>query len=60
MPKIEINNIYKIFGPEPSEVLPMVIKGLSKEEILEETEDVVEKKEQSVKESSEKNDEEEG
>ena len=37
MPKIEINNIYKIFGPEPSEVLPMVIKGLSKEEILEET-----------------------
>ena len=37
MPKIEINNIYKIFGPEPSEVLPMVIKGLSKDEILEET-----------------------
>ena len=37
MPKIEVNNIYKIFGPEPSEVLPMVKKGHSKEEILEET-----------------------
>ena len=37
MPKIEVKNIYKIFGPEPSEVLPMVEKGLSKEEILEET-----------------------
>jgi len=37
MSKIEVNNIYKIFGPEPSEVLPMVKNGSSKEEVLEET-----------------------
>ena len=37
MPKIEVKNIYKIFGPEPLEVFPMVKKGLSKEEVLEET-----------------------
>ena len=37
MSKIEINNIYKIFGSEPSKVLPMVQNGASKEEILEET-----------------------
>ena len=37
MPKIEINNIYKIFGNDPSSVLPMVQNGATKEEILEET-----------------------
>ncbi len=37
MPKIEINNVYKIFGTEPLTVLPMVKEGASKEEILEET-----------------------
>ncbi len=37
MPKIEINNIYKIFGNDPSSVLPMVQNGATKEEVLEET-----------------------
>ena len=35
MSKIEINNVYKIFGPNPKSVLPMVKDGSSKEEILE-------------------------
>jgi len=35
--KIEIKNIYKIFGTDPASVLPMVQKGASKEEVLEET-----------------------
>ena len=35
MSKIEINNVYKIFGPNPKSVLPMVKDGASKEEILE-------------------------
>ena len=34
MSKIEINNIYKIFGSEPSKVLPMVQNGASKENAL--------------------------
>ena len=37
MAKIEVNNVYKIFGSEPISVLPMVKKGSTKEEILEET-----------------------
>ncbi|PPR47005.1 MAG: Glycine betaine/carnitine transport ATP-binding protein GbuA [Alphaproteobacteria bacterium MarineAlpha5_Bin9] len=37
MPKIEIKNVYKIFGNEPSSVLPMVKEGATKEEILEKT-----------------------
>ena len=37
MSKIEINNVYKIFGPSPKSVLPMVKDGASKEEILENT-----------------------
>ena len=37
MAKIEINNVYKIFGNTPSEVLPMVKEGASKEEVLEKT-----------------------
>ena len=37
MAKIEINNVYKIFGNFPSEVLPMVKEGASKEEVLEKT-----------------------
>ena len=37
MAKIEINNVYKIFGNTPSEVLPMVKKGATKEEVLEKT-----------------------
>ena len=37
MSKIEINNVYKIFGSKPSEVLPMVRNGATKEEVLEQT-----------------------
>ena len=37
MAKIEIKNIYKIFGTEPQSVLPMVQKGANKEKVLEET-----------------------
>jgi glycine betaine/proline transport system ATP-binding protein len=37
MSKIEINNIYKIFGNEPQSVLPMVQDGATKEEVLEKT-----------------------
>ena len=37
MSKIEINNVYKIFGSNPKSVLPMVKDGSSKEEILEKT-----------------------
>ena len=35
MSKIEINNVYKIFGKDPKSVLPMVKDGATKEEILE-------------------------
>ncbi len=37
MAKIEINNVYKIFGPKPSDVLKMVKAGATKEEVLEKT-----------------------
>ena len=37
MPKIEIKNVYKIFGHSPSKVLPMVREGATKEEVLEKT-----------------------
>ena len=37
MPKIELKNIFKIFGSDPQSVLPMVQKGATKEEVLEET-----------------------
>ena len=37
MSKIEIRNVYKIFGDNPSKVLPMVQDGASKEEVLEKT-----------------------
>ena len=37
MSKIEINNVYKIFGGNPNSVLPKVKKGATKEEILENT-----------------------
>ena len=41
MPKIELKNVYKIFGEDPQSVLPMVQNGATKEEILEETEHTV-------------------
>ena len=37
MSKIEIRNVYKIFGQNPSKILPMVQDGANKEEILEKT-----------------------
>jgi glycine betaine/proline transport system ATP-binding protein len=37
MAKIEIKNIYKIFGDKPQSILPMVKDGASKESVLEET-----------------------
>ena len=37
MPKIEVKNVYKIFGPNPESVLSMVQKGSTKEEVLEQT-----------------------
>ena len=37
MSKIEINNVYKIFGSKPKSILPMVKDGASKDEILENT-----------------------
>ena len=37
MSKIEINNVYKIFGSNPSKILPMVKDGATKDEVLEKT-----------------------
>ena len=37
MSKIEVNNVYKIFGNEALAVLPMVKEGANKEEVLEKT-----------------------
>ena len=37
MSKIEIKNVYKIFGNTPDKFLPMVKEGANKEEVLEET-----------------------
>jgi glycine betaine/proline transport system ATP-binding protein len=37
MSKIEINNVYKIFGNNPQSVMPMVKDGANKEEVLEQT-----------------------
>jgi len=37
MSKIEINNVYKIFGPKPQSVLQVVKDGASKEEVLDKT-----------------------
>ncbi len=41
MNKIEINNVYKIFGSNPKKILPMVKEGSSKEEILDKTKHTV-------------------
>ena len=37
MSKIEINNIYQIFGNKPDSIMPMVQDGATKEEVLEQT-----------------------
>ncbi len=38
---IEINNVYKIFGPKPDEILELVKSGANKQEILEQTDHTV-------------------
>jgi len=35
--RIKVENIYKIFGPNPKKVIPMLEDGMSKEDILEKT-----------------------
>ena len=37
MAKIEVKNVYKIFGTDPIMFLPIVKEGATKEEVLEET-----------------------
>ena len=41
MPKIELKNVYKIFGEDPQSVLPLLQAGTTKEEILEERDHTV-------------------
>ncbi|HJP26251.1 MAG TPA: glycine betaine/L-proline ABC transporter ATP-binding protein [Arenicellales bacterium] len=41
MTKIEIKNIYKIFGSHPEQILPMVKDGATKEEVRDETDHTV-------------------
>ena len=41
MSKIEVKNVYKIFGEEPTSVLPIVQGGASKEEVLEKTDHTI-------------------
>lgn len=35
MEKIRVENLYKIFGPQPGKVIPLLEKGASKDEIME-------------------------
>jgi len=37
MKKIDIQNLYKIFGPHPEKVMPLLAKGMSKDAIMEKT-----------------------
>ncbi|MGI6554581.1 MAG: quaternary amine ABC transporter ATP-binding protein [Bacillota bacterium] len=37
MSKVEVKNVYKIFGPTPEKILPLLEKGTSKNEILNKT-----------------------
>ncbi len=37
MEKIRVENLYKIFGPQPAKVIPMLEQGLSKGDIMEKT-----------------------
>ena len=37
MSKVEVKNLYKIFGPNPQKIVPLLKKGVSKKEILEKT-----------------------
>ena len=42
MSKIEIKNVYKIFGNTPSEVLPIVKRGATKEEVIKDYPEITE------------------
>ena len=55
MSKIEINNVYKIFGNNPKSVLSMVKDGGTKEEILDKTTKSIEKFIENVEINKEKN-----
>ncbi|WP_243544042.1 quaternary amine ABC transporter ATP-binding protein [Pseudodesulfovibrio tunisiensis] len=37
MDKIKVENLYKIFGPQPAKVIPMLEKGMAKDEVKEKT-----------------------
>lgn len=37
MVKVEVKNLYKVFGPTPQKVIPKIKEGISKQELLEET-----------------------
>lgn len=37
MAKLEVRHLYKIFGPNPEKILPLVQEGIGKEEILQKT-----------------------
>ncbi|NCC23653.1 MAG: glycine betaine/L-proline ABC transporter ATP-binding protein [Deltaproteobacteria bacterium] len=37
MAKISVEHIYKIFGPDPKKIVPMLKQGVSKDEIMEKT-----------------------
>ncbi|MBC8258887.1 MAG: glycine betaine/L-proline ABC transporter ATP-binding protein [SAR324 cluster bacterium] len=37
MPKIELKNVYKIFGDDPHSIIPLLQKGATKEGIMEDT-----------------------
>ena len=37
MARIQVNNLYKVFGPDPSRAFPLLRQGYSKSDILEKT-----------------------
>ena len=37
MEKIKVENLYKVFGPNPAEIIPMIKAGKTKDEIMEKT-----------------------
>jgi glycine betaine/proline transport system ATP-binding protein len=37
MEKIKVENLYKVFGPNPDDIIPLIEKGQTKDEIMEKT-----------------------
>ena len=37
MSKVEVKNLYKIFGPNPQKIMPLIKKGVSKKDVFEKT-----------------------